>query len=356
LVSPTRHVGLRFFIRLAFFAGEAVDFGFRLASIVPTTLTWNTVSGTWNTTSVTWTNGKAGNSAFAPSSPATFSSGSGGTISISGSIRPSAIIVSATSGTYEFVSSAGNLLIGSTGLAKSGAGTLVLSGSNSCTGATSVSGGKLLVNGILSSTSTTLATAAVLGGSGTISNAVVVGATGTLSPGNSPGILTANSLSLSGSAFTLMEIDGSGSTAGVAGTACDQVAITTADGLSYGGTLDLDFSNRASLFAQGTTIQLFSFSGTTSGDFSTIRAIDSSGSYANPTFTQSPYVTGEWTTGIIAGSGDQYLVFSDNTGRLVALPEPSAVAMVALGAGLAGWRMVRRRRGSSDQASRDHAA
>ncbi|MFM7519276.1 MAG: PEP-CTERM sorting domain-containing protein [Planctomycetota bacterium] len=174
--------------------------------------------------------------------------------------------------------------------------------------------------------------------------AVVVGNTGTLSPGNSPGILTVNSLSLSGSAFTLMEIVGSGSTAGVAGTAYDQVAVTNADSLSFGGTLHLDFGNRSSLFAQGTIFQLFSFAGTATGDFTTIRTIDSSGSYANLTFTQSPYVPGEWTTGIIGGSGNQYLVFSENTGRLVALPEPSAVAMAALGAGLAGWRLVLRRR------------
>ncbi len=215
---------------------------------------------------------------------------------------------------------------------------------NSFTGATSVSGGKLLVNGILSSTSTTLATAAVLGGSGTISGAVVVGATGTLSPGNSPGILTVNSLSLTGSAFTLMEIVGSGSTAGVAGTAYDQVAVTSASGLAFGGTLDLDFGNRTSLFAEGTMFQLFSFSGTTSGDFTTIRTIDASGSYAGLTFTQSPYVAGEWTTGIIGGSGNQYLVFSENTGRLVALPEPSSVAMAALGANLAGWQLWRKSR------------
>jgi len=116
--------------------------------------------------------------------------------------------------------------------------------------------------------------------------------------------------------------------------------------LTYGGTLNLDFGNRTTLFEQGTIFQLFSFSGTTAGDFTTIRTVDASGSYANLTFSPSPFVAGEWTTGIIAGSGNQYLVFSENTGRLVALPEPSAVAMAALGMGLAGWRLVRRRLGS----------
>jgi len=235
--------------------------------------------------------------------------------------------------------------IGNGSLTKTGAGTLTLSGNNTYTGTTAVTAGKLLVNGALASSTTSISAAAVLGGSGTISGVVVVGATGTLSPGNSPGILTVGSLSLSGSAFTLMEIVGSGSTAGVAGAAYDQVAITTANGLSFGGTLDLDFGNRTTLFEQGTIFQLFSFSGTTAGDFTTIRTIDASGSYAGLTFSQSPFVAGEWTTGIIPGSGNQYLMFSENTGRLVALPEPSAVAMAALGAGLAGWRLRRRRVG-----------
>jgi len=230
---------------------------------------------------------------------------------------------------------------GTGSLTKAGAGTLTLSANNTFTGATSITGGGLLVNGASSSGTTTVATAAVLGGSGTISGAVVVEATGTLSPGNSTGILTVNSLSLTGSAFTLIEIAGSGSTAGVAGTDYDQVVVTAADSLSFGGTLDLDFGGRTSLLAQGTTFQLFSFSGTTSGDFTTIRTVDASGTYAGLTFSQSAYVAGEWTTGIIAGSGNQYLVFSENTGRLVALPEPSAVAMAALGAGLAGWQTWR---------------
>jgi len=231
-------------------------------------------------------------------------------------------------------------LAGSGGLTFAGPGSLTLSGNNLYTGPTTVNGGSLFVNGRVNS-AVTVSAASLLGGSGTVAGAVVVGNTGTLSPGNSPGILSFNSLSLSGSAFTLMEIVGSGSTAGVAGTAYDQVAITTANGLSFGGTLDLDLGNRTSLFAQGTTFQLFSFTGTPTGDFTTIRTIDASGSYAGLTFSPSPFVVGEWTTGIIAGSGNQYLMFSENTGQLVALPEPSAVAMAALGAGLTGWQMWR---------------
>lgn len=235
-------------------------------------------------------------------------------------------------------------------LTKSGAGTLTLTGSNSFAGATTAAAGHLLVNGRLSSGTTTVAATALLGGSGTISGAVIVGHSGTLSPGSSAGLLTVGSLLLTGSSSTRMEIVGSGTTAGAAGTGYDQLLVTSANGITFGGVLELDFGNRSSLFAEGTIFQLFSFSGTASGDFTTIRTIDGSGSYANLTFSPSPDVPGEWTTGVIAGSGGQSLVFSENTGRLVALPEPSAVVMAAVGAGVAGWRAVSRRRGNGRKA------
>jgi len=40
-------------------------------------------------------------------------------------------------------------------------------------------------------------------------------------------------------------------------------------------------------------------------DFTTTRTIDSARSYANLSFAPSSSVAGEWTTGVISGSGDQ---------------------------------------------------
>jgi autotransporter-associated beta strand protein len=82
-------------------------------------------------------------------------------------------------------------------LTKTGAGQLALSGSNSYTGLTTVSEGKLVVNGFLSGTGGVVTAAAtILGGAGTISG--IVSGSGTISPGNSPGILTAASIDLTG--------------------------------------------------------------------------------------------------------------------------------------------------------------
>ena len=157
---------------------------------------------------------------------------------------------------------------------------------------------------------------ATLGGSGTIGSLVTVLAGGTISPGNSPGLLTVGSLDLQASSTTLMQIIGVGSAAGTAGTDYDKLAITSAGGLGYGGMLDLNFTNTAP-FADGTTFDLFGFSGTPTGDFSSVVSTGS-GSYGGLTFFG---VGGVWT----ALLGDQKLTFSELSGLLsfetTAVPE-----------------------------------
>jgi autotransporter-associated beta strand protein len=95
------------------------------------------------------------------------------------------------------------------GLTKAGVGTLVLSASNTYTGATTVSAGTLLVNGVITS-AVTVASGATLGGSGT-TGAVTVLSGGILLPGSSgqPGILSAGNVSLNGGATFNVALDGS---------------------------------------------------------------------------------------------------------------------------------------------------
>ena len=128
---------------------------------------------------------------------------------------------------------------------KQGAGTLVLPGTNTYTGITTVSAGTLLVNGIIGASAVTVANG-TLGGNGLIQGPVIIQTGGRLAPGVSIGALTiSNSLTLSG--LTAMELNAA------AGTN-DLVRELTS--IAYGGTLYL--SNLAGIITASHTFKLFS--------------------------------------------------------------------------------------------------
>jgi len=117
---------------------------FSLSQIFTRSLVWDVAgSGTWNTTTPNWLVGGTGSAVTYSNGvdSATFDNTAGGTITLSGTLTPVLVTVSAASGTYAFAGSATDKISGSTGFTKSGAGTAVFTSANDFTGGTTITGG-----------------------------------------------------------------------------------------------------------------------------------------------------------------------------------------------------------------------
>jgi fibronectin-binding autotransporter adhesin len=218
----------------------------------------------------------------------------------------------------------------------------VLKGVNTYSGPTTVStGGYLLMDGVVSASSTTTSSG-YLGGSGTFGGAVSI-ISGTISPGGTStsgasvtdtiDTLTVGSLSLTSPAVTQMTV--SGSTAGL----YDQiVGANSSSSVSYGGTLALTLSGS---YVDYTTFDLFSGFTSQSGSFSAITLSAPGTDFDGLTFT-GPDGNGDWYTGWTVNN--QELKFSQSTGTLTVVPEPSTIVFAGIGLAMFGWSTWTRRR------------
>ena len=215
------------------------------------------------------------------------------------------------------------ILSGAGSLTKDGTGTLTLSGANTYTGGTTVSAGKLIVNGNISTTLVN-GTGTLGGSSGTV-GALTVASGGTVAPGasgNSAGILSAGNTVLQAGSTLGMDINGS-----ALGTGYDQLNIT--------GTVSL--ANALSLNLGGYT--------PVNNALFFILANDGTDAVTG-TFSNAPIDGSTYTLG---GQQFQISYFGDSTGGtftggndvvLMAVPEPGA----ALLGGFGMLALLRRRR------------
>lgn len=183
---------------------------------------------------------------------------------------------------------------------KAGKGTLILNNVNTYTGTTIVLTGTLIVNGLIAGDAV-VRDATTLGGSGVIGGNVTVDDGGILSPGNSPGLLTIEGdLTLSDLSILLMQIGGAGT------GLFDQLAV---GGLFLAdGTLNLQLIG-GYMPNPGDSFLLFTGGGFDVGEFTQILTNLGDGL--------------TWDTSQL-----------DSTGRITAVPEPTTVALVALGCGI----------------------
>ena len=222
-------------------------------------------------------------------------------------------------------------ITGGSGLTKAGAGTMRLSGTTSSyAGATTVSAGKLIIDGDNLAATGTVSVAAVasLAGSGTTGGALSV--SGTLSPGNGIGMLTGGS-SASFATGSLLDFQLLTST-------------TTADLLRLSGNLALTGSvglaladpGAASLLPAGTVLSLVNYGGTASGLFSYGGAPLAD----NDTFTFGPNTWQIAYQSTAPGANVTDPLPGGTFVNLIVVPEP-AFGSVAL-AGMLAWRLRQR--------------
>jgi fibronectin-binding autotransporter adhesin len=151
-------------------------------------------------------------------------------------------------------------LTGSAGLSKTDFGTLVLGGASDYTGATTVAGGTLTVNGSIANSAVTAQAGTTLAGTGTV-GAATIAAGATVAPGgNAIGTLTVNGdYAQQGGATYQAQVD-------PASTAADRIAVSGVATLGEGAVINVTKTGN-SAYVPGTRYTVLSAAGGLNGAF-----------------------------------------------------------------------------------------
>ena len=234
---------------------------------------------------------------------------------------------------------AGTLTIGDSGafgggisgtgsLQKEGSGDLVLSGTSTYSGTTTVSAGRLSINGVLQNTAVTVA-GGELGGAGSLQGSLAIAAGATLAPGNSIESLTAGPTTFAADATFHYEVDSSD--LDNLGTAADLLVVNGDLAITPGTLLTfVDIGSQPGEFQQDTTVfALINYTGSWDGGTFTVNdtaLADDSQFFVDDQMWQIDYNA---TAGGLNFTADYQ---SGSFVTVTAVPEPSTGLMLLVAA------------------------
>lgn len=236
----------------------------------------------------------------------------------------------------------GGVISGSGSLRKNGSGDLILTGTNTYNGSTTVTDGRLSVNGDLQGTAVTVS-GGELGGSGSIVGSITVASGATLAPGNSIESLTAQAASFGAGSTFEYEVDSTD--LNDLSIAADLLVVDGDLSIADGALLHFaDIGNQPGEFGWHTTVfAMINYTGTWDGGRFTLNGTtleDDSQFFVDDQMWQIDYNS---TSGGLNYVSDYDTGATSSFVTVTAVPEPSTTLMLVI-AGVAGVASARFRK------------